>query len=213
MRIALIHATPLAIDPVQDAFARHWPEAEVMNILDDHLSVDRAAEGLTDRITSRIAALADYGLAAGADGILFTCSAFGPAIDTVSRSLDVPALKPNEAMFTDAVTIGGQVGLVASFAPSLPSMEAEFAEMAGSDASLETVCAPDAMPALAAGDGAAHDRLLAAVAQTLGAARTIMLAQFSNARAAQAVATATGKTVLTSPDSAVRALHRRLTGE
>ncbi len=213
MRIALIHATPLAIDPVAEAFARHWPEAGVMNLLDDHLSVDRATDGLTDRISARIAALADYGLASGADGLLFTCSAFGPAIESVARAADVPVLKPNEAMFAEALSVGGPVGMVASFAPSLPPMEAEFAEMAGAGASLETACAPDAMPALAAGDGATHDRLLADAAQTLGAARTIMLAQFSTARAAEAVAAVTNKPVLTSPDSAVRALRRRLIGD
>src|SRR3954463_12152304 len=44
-RFGLIHATPLAVQPVQDAFAHHWPQARRMNLLDDSLSVDRAAAG------------------------------------------------------------------------------------------------------------------------------------------------------------------------
>ena len=64
-----------------------------------------------------------------------------------------------------------------------------------------------AMPALNRGDGAAHDALLAAAASGLAACDAIMLAQFSTARARAAVEAATGKPVLTSPDSAVRAMR------
>jgi maleate cis-trans isomerase len=47
--------------------------------------------------------LAQYAKTCGADGILFTCSAFGPAIDEVKRTIGLPTLKPNEAMFSDAL--------------------------------------------------------------------------------------------------------------
>ena len=42
MRIGLIHAVQVAIDPINQAFAAQWPDAECMNVLDDRLSVDRA---------------------------------------------------------------------------------------------------------------------------------------------------------------------------
>lgn len=41
-RIALIHTTPLALEPVRAAFERHWPAARRMNLLDDSLSADRS---------------------------------------------------------------------------------------------------------------------------------------------------------------------------
>jgi hypothetical protein len=40
-RIALIHATALAVEPIAQAFERHWPQARRMNLLDDSPSVDR----------------------------------------------------------------------------------------------------------------------------------------------------------------------------
>ena len=44
-RIALIHATPVAIQPIVAAFKRLWPAARTTNLLDDSLSADLAAEG------------------------------------------------------------------------------------------------------------------------------------------------------------------------
>jgi len=211
MRIALIHAVQLAIDPVAKAFKRHWPEADPMHLLDDTLSRDRAAQGkLTNAMAARIEALARYGVQGGADAILYTCSAFGPAIRSAAHTLDLPVMTPNEAMFTEAAEHGGKVGLLATFEPSVPSMAEEYAEVNPS-APLHAVCVPTAMQALTARKMKKHDDLLAEAAKRqMQDCDVIMLAQFSTARAKTAVAKATGVLVLTSPDSAVQALHRRL---
>src|SRR5438309_11261228 len=103
MRIALIHATPLAMPPIAAAFRAGWPECETMNLLDDTLSADRAKlTHLDAAMYGRFRRLAAYALDHGAAGILFTCSAFGPAIETVAQEVPVPVLKPNEAMFDAA---------------------------------------------------------------------------------------------------------------
>ena len=210
-RIALIHAAAVAMPPIDDAFRRHWPDAERVNLLDDALSVDRNREGPIERqmtgttsgtMSARIAALAQYALGCRADGILYTCSAFGAEIDAVKRSLHVPVLKPSEAMFDEAAKLGKRIGLLSSFAPSIPSMEAELRQ-AYPDLDIRSACAPAAFPALQAGDGDKHDQLLAEAASKLAGCDAIMLAQFSTARARGAVAKAVSCPVLTSPDSAV----------
>jgi hypothetical protein len=59
--IVLIHAEPMAVEPVGDAFARIWPEAETVNLLEDSLSRDRAATGHLDRaMMDRFRVLGDY---------------------------------------------------------------------------------------------------------------------------------------------------------
>ena len=97
MRIALIHALPVSIAPVEEAFERLWPEARTVNLTDDSLAGDLAAAGtLQPEMTDRFLALARYSAMSGADAILFTCSAFGPCIEACQEELaPLPVLKPN----------------------------------------------------------------------------------------------------------------------
>jgi len=211
-RLALIHALAHSIAPINDALARDWPEATRMNLLDDSLSADLAASatGLDEAMTRRFVALTDYAVGTGAQGILFTCSAFGPCIDAVKRRhAAIPVLKPNEAMIDEATALGVRIGLVATFGPTLRSMPAEFPP----GVELRTVLADGALEALNRGDADRHDALAAQAAKHLVEAEgcgAIALAQFSLARARPRVEAACGVPVLTTVDSAVRALRARL---
>ena len=209
-RIALIHALSHSVAPINEAFARDWPEAVRMNLLDDSLSADLAREGkgLDAAMHERFQRLARYAVDTGAQGILFTCSAFGPCIEAVARRhAGIPVLKPNEAMIDEALQGEGRLGLIATFAPTLASMPPEFPQ----GMALETALAEGALDALNAGDVQRHDALIAVQAAALrerGCTR-IALAQFSLARSRAACEAASGLPVLTTVDSAVRALRRR----
>jgi Asp/Glu/hydantoin racemase len=214
IRIALIHATPVAMQPVMDAFEDGWPEVETINLLDDALSRDLARTGkLDDAMMQRFETLGAYAMQIGADAILFTCSAFGDAIEAVAKTVSIPVLKPNEAMFGEALASERTVGLLTTFQPSMPAMEKEFVEMAerqGRRIQCDTLWIPDAMAALASGDVSTHDRLIAEAAPQLAHCDVIMLAQFSMARAQAAVQQVVGPPVLTSPASAVAKLKAAL---
>ena len=45
MRITLIHALKHSIVPIEASFARLWPDATLMNLVDDSLSADLARDG------------------------------------------------------------------------------------------------------------------------------------------------------------------------
>jgi hypothetical protein len=207
MRIALIHALRHSPPPIEEAFARLWPEAELCNIMDDSLSSDLARTGhLDEAMHERFLTLGRYARGAGADAILFTCSAFGSCIDRVREDLaPLVVHKPNQGMFAEAIARGGRIGLVASFRPSIASLMAEFPD--GTD--VTPIFVPGALEALARGDGEEHDRLTAGAA-AMADVDVLALGQFSLARAADSVRQATGKPVLTTPDSAVRELARAL---
>ena len=216
-RIVLLHATPVAIDPVRAAFAAHWPEAELVNLLDDSLSADRAREPeLTGKMIDRFVSFGRYGAGLGADGILVTCSAFGPAIEQLAGSVSIPVLKPNEAMFRAALDRGKRIAMLATFAPAVPTMEAEFADFvreSGGEATLDTTVVDGAMAALRAGDAEGHHARVATAAASVGACDVIVLAQFSMAQAAERVRKVTDTPVLTAPDAAVRRMKTLVLGE
>ena len=216
-RISLIHAVPVAIDPVVETFQSDWPDAEVYSLLEDSLPSDLQEAGEIDQaMIERFTRLAGYAADTGADGILFTCSAFGTAIEAAAAAhTPLPVLKPNEAMFEEAMGMGKRIGMIASFQPSIPSMTQEFEEMAaatGASAKLETACVSKAMDALRDGDADTHNRLIAGAVDELGDTDVLLLAQFSTAQARTAVEAKYDKPVLTSPGSAVRKLRRLLNG-
>jgi aspartate/glutamate racemase len=207
MRITLIHALKHSIVPIEASFARLWPEARLMNLLDDSLSADLARDGgLSEAMTARFLGLGRYATSTGSDAILFTCSAFGPCIEAVAREhAPMPVLKPNEAMIEQAAQ-ARRVGLLSTFAPTLASMPPEF------PAAVQLVpkLAEGALAALDRGDRAEHDRLVVEAAKDLRDCDVIALAQYSMAPAAELVAQATGRPVLTTPDSAVNKLKKLL---
>jgi len=210
-RIVLLHATPVAMAPIQSAFAARWPEAETVNLLDDGLSIDRAREDdLSEALINRFVDFGTYGYRMGADGILITCSAFGPAIDRLAVSLPIPVMKPNEAMFRAAIASGKRIGMLATFGPAVSTMTDEFDEFvagSGRPAELKTVLVDRAIALLKGGDAETHNRLVAERAPELADQDAIMLAHFSTSRAAEAVRAVVNVPVLTAPDAAVDAMR------
>jgi Asp/Glu/hydantoin racemase len=216
-RIVLLHATPVAMDPVNAAMASLWPEAEAVNLLDDGLTIDRAKEGsdLSEGLIERFVDFGRYAQRIGADGILITCSAFGPAIDRMQEELRLPILRPNEAMFREAIAAGDRIGMLATFAPSVATMEEEFRQFAaetGSSATLETIVVPDAIDRLRQGDAEAHNRLVAAQAHRFADHDAIMLAHFSTSRAADGVWGEVDVPVLAAPEAAVTRMKSLIGG-
>jgi len=223
LRIALIHALPHSVTPINSAMIRLWPEATRMNLQDDSLSMDLAASeaktpgsGLDAFMHERFQRLAQYAVDCGSNAILFTCSAFGSCIESVAKNQKIPVLKPNEAMIEQAVRLMGEggsmqgqsLGLLSSFAPTLVSMPPEFPK----GINLQMTLAQGAMAALNVGDVTAHDKLVVASAKELIAsgAKAIALAQYSMAHCKPLVEDACGVPVLTTTDSAIEMLKRKL---
>ncbi len=203
---------PVAIEPVAYVFRELWPQARLTHLLDDSLPADLTAAGsITPAIGERFIALARYCESCGAHAVLFTCSAFGTAIEAAKQAVGVPVLKPNEAMLEEALAAGPDLALLATFEPSIPSLKKEFEDLAASrgiQLKLKTRSVPAAIAALQKGRAAEHDQLIAAAAAEMGPCDALVLGQFSMARAATGIAVTPGRKVLTSPHSAVTRLKR-----
>lgn len=218
-RIALIHALEASVLPIRQAFQTHWPEAVCADLLDTSLSADLAAAGKLDAaMVKRFTTLGDYAAGITGEGgktraVLFTCSAFGPAIEAVRQRLPIPVLKPNEAAFEQALALGRNIALVVTFAPSQSALGEELRQMAavrGIEIAVTPVMVQGALAALNAGDPERHDTLVAEACTALPTVDAIVLGQFSLARAKAALTAVTSAPILTTPDSAVLALRSRL---
>ena len=218
-RIALIHATPLAMQPIADAFAMHWSDVECFHLLDDSLSKDLAKQGqLTPAMVQRFVDLSLYAKSTGADACLFTCSAFGPAIEAAHQASGLPTLKPNEAMFEQALAMAKpernlRVGLVATFEASIAALSQELLALAaarGVTVLLHTLFVPEAMQDLARGNKDVHDQKIVDALATFQPCDVVMLGQFSMASAQKQAQQIMPCPVLTSPVCAVQMLQARL---
>lgn len=212
-KIALIHATQVSIEPINHAFTQLWPEARLANLLDDSLSVDLLKLGQqTPELMERFLKICQYAVDFGADAILFNCSSFGKSIDYCKEHIKRPIYKPNEAMIEDALELSLNIGLIASFEPAIESIRGEMVEYAedlGKMINFQSVLCPEALEQLRAGHFDEHDKIIAREAGKLDKADVVCFAQFSMSSAAALTRELTGKPVLTTPDSAVRKIHKR----
>ncbi len=215
-RIGVIHATRHSLEPIGAAFAALWPEAEPVNLLDETLLADRRAAGaLTPALHDRIAALARHSVESGARCVLYSCSAFGAAIEGAKGQIGVPVLRPYEAMIEKALECGSRLGLLATFGATIEEMSAEIEAVAGARAmavALESRLAEGALDALGRGDRAAHDQAIVAAAADLADVDALLLAQYSMAPAAALIPEVPGRVVLTAPECAVEKVRALLAG-
>lgn len=215
-RIVLVHVVRHSIAPIMAAFARLWPEAEVLNLFDEALVADNDESGtMTPALYRRVARLFRYAaVEAGADGVIFTGSAFAPAIESGRGEHDIPILLPHEAMIERALDLGRRIGCLCVSARSIPVMEGYVrreAERRGLAVSFAGRHVAGAFDVSTHARHPAHDRMVAEAADGLADCDVLLIAQMSMATAAPQVRPVRGRTVLTSPDAAVAKLKRLLT--
>lgn len=203
-----------AMEAAVRAFTADWPEARISNLLDDGLFAwVREAGGVVPEMYDVFRTLTRYIVSRRADGILFTCSAFREVIDTCIAEFRLPILKPNDAMIEQALAAGSRIAVMATVGPTIPSISAEILEMAaarGKKVELVPYVVDHAFDALAGGDAAKHDALVAAKAREIRGCDVIVLAQFTLSRAVPAVAAVSSIPIFNSPGAAVAKLRGML---
>jgi Asp/Glu/hydantoin racemase len=215
-RLAFIHASRAAVDPVTQYYSRHAPELELTNLLDDGvMRMLRSGDmhSAKARLASMIAVARDE---YRAGFILLTCSAVPAAIlEELRRGAGVPALKIDEPMCEAAVEAGSRIGVVASFPPTSATTRElllQAAARAGRTVELVEERIPAALDALLQGDHQTHDAELLAAADRLARKRpgAIVLAQVSMAHLAGRIAESCGLPVFSSLASSLDAVRPRL---
>jgi hypothetical protein len=211
-RVGLIHATPIAIPPVRAAFADRWPEAEVLDLLDQGLLAVLEPDGsLGPRATDRM--LRVIGLVRDADvGVIqLSCSAYSPLVPVLRQTASVPVLAIDDVLMETAVERGGSIGLISTGELAERSVRATAVRLRR-EIDLTAVVYREAAEALNRGDGAEHDRLLGAKIRSFADKDQIVLAQASMSRVLPTLPPELVAKVLTSPGLAVETARRAIDG-
>ncbi len=212
-RVSFIHASPAAIAPLMRYCGQAEPEWEVTNLLDDGVmrsfrqgDAQAAESGLLSLI---LRARSRY----CAEAALVTCSAASvDLIRRLSAASGLPLVKIDAPMAEAAVRAGTEIGVLATFPPTLQPTRAvlrEAARQAERVIHLRTELCEQALEALLAGDSAAHDEALAARAQALlsAGAEVLVLAQVSMAHLRETLQSRLGVPVFSSLETSHRALR------
>ncbi|MGF2949694.1 hypothetical protein [Microbacterium alcoholitolerans] len=216
-RIAVISATPLAIEPAATAVRTAFPDGTVWNLLDDRLLADAQLDGgISERLAARMDRMIESALADGADGVLLTCSQYGSRAEVRDAVADgVAVLSADGPLFDEVVMMRpAKLLLVASLesaaADSGDRLLAAF-ETAGQSPELNRLVVPSAAKPLAV------DELVSALLEAITAAPgdhdVVVLAQYSLAPAASALAERLQQPVLDGPAAAARRLAAAIPGD
>jgi aspartate/glutamate racemase len=215
-RLALLHTSPVIVPPLAKLAAELLPEVEVVNLVDETLLKNTIKAGHLEKATiRRLTSMAQGAAEAGADVVLVTCSSVGRAAELAAEMVDVPVLRIDEAMADEAVERGERIGVLATLPttlePTAALLRARAAKQGRDRVIVEKLC-EGAFAAVACGNGAEHDRLVAeglrALAQEVD---VIVLAQASMARVVDSLpGQDRRKPILSSPELGLRRARKAL---
>ena len=211
-RLALIHTSPVMIPVFGELCAELLPEVEVVHTVDESLLKDIIGNDSPLKTTARrVVGHIISAEQAGADFVMVTCSSIGAAAELGRELVDVPVMRVDEPMATLAVKKGAHIGVIATL-PSTLNPTAELiravAKKHSKEIKVTTKLCEGAFEAVISGDGATHDKIVAAGIRELAEqVDVIVLAQASMARVVDALDDGGGKVpILSSPRLAVEHL-------
>lgn len=213
-RIGLVHALRDSMPPVDAALAEHWPEAVPLHLFDGSLYADRsrgtASEAEIDR---RIALLLRHSADVGAEGILFTGSFFGAAVEKGREGLSVPVLTSFEGIIETAFSADERFHVLSTAPDSAPLLIGELERQAAGRRCVATGSSvPEAIAALIDGQPERHDEIIAAATADLPSEGTVLFAQFSMGRAKALAEACSGRKILTPAEAGILKLKQLLSG-
>ena len=205
MRVTMIHAIAESIPPVRLAFGDEFPEAEVINVLDEGFLID-FDDRLTPQLRRRMSELIGYCQDNKADAIGLACSVYAPVVDSARDLVDVPSVSSYGPVMADAVAAGPRVGLIASVPATMRNSEYYLklaAEEAGKSVEPHLCLAEDLIPVMRAeGQQGLERRLEQEVMKLAPDVDVVLLSQFSFAAALAHLQKVSPVPVLSAPPTA-----------
>ncbi len=213
MRVVMIHALAESIPPVRLAFQDEFPEAEVVNVLDEGLLIDFPG-CITPNLRRRMSDLICYSRDHSADAIGLACSVYAPVVDSARGLVDVPLVSSYGPVVAEAVAIGPRIGVIASNNATMSDTEYYLNLAAQEDETDVTVVkrlAADLIRVLREdGQPAFEQRLEEETLALASEVDAVLLSQFSFAAALEHLQNVSPVPVLSAPHSSARTLKKIL---
>lgn len=215
MRVAMIHAVAGSIEPTKLAFHDEFPDAELVNVMDDSLLTD-FGENLTPKLRRRMSQLICYCAEHGADAVGLACSVYAPVVELARDLVDIPVLSSYEAVMDEAVGCGSRIGIIASVPATVRDSEfylRKAADRRGMTVEPVPLLDQDLMRLMdIAGQKEFHQRLADHLQRMAPNVDAVLLSQFSMATALAHLREITDVPVLSAPHSSARRLRELLGG-
>ena len=213
MRVVMIHALAESIPPVKLAFMDEFPEAEVINLLDEGLLVDFPGS-ITPSLRRRMSGLICYCQDNRADAIGLACSVYAPVVDSARYLVDVPLVSSYGPVMAEAVAAGPRVGVIATNEATMSDSE-YYLNLAAKEAEREVKVnkrlATDLIQVLRESGHKAFEKRLEQETLALSTETdVVLLSQFSFATALEHLRKVSPVPVLSAPHSSARTLKKLL---
>jgi glutamate racemase len=212
-KIVFLHTVPGTVLSMKRDFPALFPNAQLINILDDGILDEVAAHGgeVTPDITAR---LVEYCQLAqnyyGASAVACMCTTIAPKMDVAAQAVSIPVLKIDGPMMDQAVQLGRKIAILCTAPFTLNSSAStcrSAAQKAGRQVEVTPILVPDAFDANLRGETELHDRLVSAKAhEVAGDYDVIVMAQVTMKRVADTL-TDLGKPVLASVPAGLEQLR------
>ncbi|MDA0264957.1 MAG: hypothetical protein O3A93_12245 [Chloroflexi bacterium] len=213
MRVTMIHALAESIPSVRLAFAEEFPEAEVINVMDEGLLID-FDDHITPDLRRRMSSLIGYCQDNKADAIGLACSVYAPVVDSARHLVNIPLVSSYGPVMADAVAAGPRVGIIASVPATMRDSEHYLrlaAEQAGKPVEPHLCLAEDLIDVMRnEGQAGLERRLEEEVMKLAPDVDVVLLSQFSFAAALSHLEKISPVPVLSAPHSSARTLKRLL---
>ena len=209
MRVVMIHAVVESMPPTKLAFQEVFPEAELVNLLDEGLFLD-FGDQLTPELRRRMTQLICYSAEYGAQAIGLACSVYTPMVEMVRAVVDVPVVSSYGPVMAEAVQTGRRIGLIAAVPATLRDAEG-FLQQAAREHGVQVEAYPRLAEDLIAvkrrdGEAAFCRRLAEELDKLAPHVDAVLLTQFSMATALSYLRTTASVPVLSAPHSSARRL-------
>ena len=209
----MIHALAESVPPVRVAFREVFPEAEVINLLDEALFIDFKGQ-ITPQLRRRMSQLICYCEEYGADAVGLACSVYAPVVDTAKDLVDIPLVSSYSPVMEEAVRAGRRIGIIASVEATLRDSEYYLyraAEEQGKAIETESCFAEELIPLIRTqGEEAFNLRLEELVNALADKVDAVLLGQFSMATALNRLQVSCPVPVLSGPHSSAKKLKELL---